>query len=115
MRMLRRIRGVTLRDRMRSEDIRRKLGMNNINDKVREIRMRWFGHVARMKDGNPVKQTMRMAIPGRRPRGRPKKRWKDNIKEDMKHFGVKPEDALDRGFWRTMTKVAYPKPEGMRP
>ena len=44
MRMLRRIKGVTLRDRLRSFNIRRELGVNDIIEKVREIRLRWYGH-----------------------------------------------------------------------
>ena len=42
MRMLRRIKGVTLTDRVKSVDIRKELGMNSIQDKVREMRLRWY-------------------------------------------------------------------------
>ncbi|XP_047501605.1 uncharacterized protein LOC125047442 [Penaeus chinensis] len=42
--MLRRIKGVTLRERERSTDIRRELGVSDINEKVKKIRMRWYGH-----------------------------------------------------------------------
>ena len=115
MRMLRRIRGVTLKDRMRSNDIRKELRIENIKDKVRETRMRWFGHVVRMDDKNTVKQTMLMAVPGKRPRGRPRKRWRENIKEDLRHFSVEPQDALDRIEWRTRTKAAYPTERDQRP
>ena len=55
MKISRRIKGVTLKDRKRSEDIRRELGINNISDKLRETRLRWYGHVVRMEDGNEVK------------------------------------------------------------
>ena len=79
MRMLRRIKGVTLKDKERSENIRKELGVNDINEKVKEIRMRWYGHVLRMDDGNPVKEVMHTEVEGKRPRGRPRKRWKDNI------------------------------------
>ena len=51
MRMLRWILGVSLRDRRRNEDIREVLGVACITDKVREARMRWYGHVLRMEDG----------------------------------------------------------------
>ena len=40
MRMLRRIKGVTLRDRVNSVDIRKELGVSSIQEKVREIRLR---------------------------------------------------------------------------
>ena len=40
MRMLRRIKGVTLRDKVKSVDIRKELGVNSIQEKVREMRLR---------------------------------------------------------------------------
>ncbi|XP_063592969.1 uncharacterized protein LOC134770009 [Penaeus indicus] len=90
MRMLRRTKGVTLRERERSTDFRRELGVNGINEKFKEMRMRWYGHVKR-REGHPAKVAMECVAPGRSPRGRPKKRWRDNGKEDMSHFGVRPE------------------------
>ena len=47
MRMLRRIKGVTVKDKMKSEDIRKELGVGSIKSKARESRLRWFGHVHR--------------------------------------------------------------------
>ena len=49
MRMLRRIKGVTLRDRVKSVDIRKELGVSSIQEKVREMRLRWYGHMRIMK------------------------------------------------------------------
>lgn len=43
MRMLRRRKGDTLRPRERSKDIRKELGVIDIKEQVREIRMRWYG------------------------------------------------------------------------
>ena len=45
MRMLRRIKGVTLRDKVKSVDIRKELGVTSIQKKVREMRLRWYGHM----------------------------------------------------------------------
>ena len=112
MRMLRRIKGVTLKDRERSENIRKKLGVNDINEKVREIRMRWYGHVMRMEDVNPVREIMEKQFEGTRPRGRPRGRWKDNVRKDMDHFQVSMKDAEDRVLWRRKTKAADPTKHG---
>ena len=49
MRMLRGIKGVTQRDKVKSVDIRKELGVNSIKEKVREMRLRWYGHMQRMK------------------------------------------------------------------
>ena len=79
MRMLRRIKGVTLRDKVKSVDIRKELGVNSIQDKVREISLRWYGHMQRMEENNEVRAVGDMRLPGKRPRGRPRGRWMDDI------------------------------------
>ena len=49
MSMLRRIKDVTLRDKVKSVDIRKELGVSSIQRKVREMRLRWYGHMQRME------------------------------------------------------------------
>ena len=49
MRMLKRIKGLTLRDIVKSVDIRKELGLNSKRDKVREMRLRLQGHMQRME------------------------------------------------------------------
>ena len=77
MRMLRRIMGVTLLDKKISEDIRRNLGVHKIQEIVREKRLRWYGHIMRMEENDPVKRAIDMELPGKRPVGRPRARWRD--------------------------------------
>ena len=50
MRMLRRIKGVTLRDRVKSADITKGLGVSSTQEKVREMKLRWYGHTQRMEE-----------------------------------------------------------------
>ena len=69
MRMLRRIKGVTLRDRVKSVDIRKELGVSSVQEKVREMRLRWYGHMQRMEENNEVRAVGDMRVPGKRPRG----------------------------------------------
>ena len=47
-------------------------------------------------------------LPGRRPRGRPKRRFMDEVKEDMKLVGVREEDAQDRVRWRQLIRCGDP-------
>ena len=51
---------------------------------------------------------MRLELPGRRSRGRPKRRFVDAVKEDMKLVGVREEDAGDRVRWRWMIHCSCP-------
>ena len=69
MRMLRRIKGVTQRDNVKTVDIRKELGVNNIQEKVREIRLSWYGHMQRMEESNEVRTVVDMIVPGKIPRG----------------------------------------------
>ena len=49
-----------------------------------------------------------MEVAGKRPRGRPKKRWCDVIQQDMEAAGVTVETAQDRDAWRRLTRMADP-------
>lgn len=46
---------------------------------------------------------------GQRPQGRPRKRWFEMLKEDMKKVGVSLEDTLDKNIWKHRTRAANPK------
>ena len=84
MRMLRWSCGYTLRDRIRNESIRTKLEVAPIEDKMRENRLRWFGHVQRRPFSAPVRRIDEIIVDGaRRFRGRPKMTWLEVIKKDM--------------------------------
>ena len=100
MRMLRRIKRVTIRDRIRSSDMRQELGVKGIVEIARQSRLRWYGHLMRMEEGNKVKEVWNMTVQGNRPRGRPKKRWMDCVKSDMEAIGLREEDASNRELWR---------------
>ena len=61
--------GVTLRDKVKSVDIRKELGVNSIKEKVREMRLRWYGHMQRMEENTEVRAVVDMILPGKRPKG----------------------------------------------
>ncbi|KAH0468862.1 hypothetical protein IEQ34_002094 [Dendrobium chrysotoxum] len=56
MRMLRWMSGFTLRDRIRNEHIREKVGVAPVEDKIRESRLRWFVHIKRRPSDDPVRK-----------------------------------------------------------
>jgi hypothetical protein len=77
MKFLREIIGKTRRDRIRNDDIREQLKVDNIKIDIEKNRLRWYGHIMRMADERIPKRTLEMKLRGRRPRGRPRTRWMD--------------------------------------
>ena len=59
MHMLRWMRGDTRRDKVRNEDIRTKIGVAFIEERMRENRLRWFDHVRHQRTDAPVRQVDR--------------------------------------------------------
>ncbi|KAK4347827.1 hypothetical protein RND71_034166 [Anisodus tanguticus] len=64
MRMLRWMCGHTRRDMSRNDDIRDKVGVSSVEEKMREARLRWFGHVQRRDINAPVRRCERLAMDG---------------------------------------------------
>ena len=106
--MLRRILGVSLKDKIRNEEIRKRCGVVDIIEKVREARLRWYGHVGRKDAAEPVRSIMEMEIKGNRGRGRPKKRWMDCVNEDLTVKKLTTDMARDRKKWRIRIRAADP-------
>jgi len=59
---------------------------------VKSRRMRWAGHVARMGQERGVYRVLVEKPEGKRPLGRPRRRWEDNIKTDLQEVGGGCED-----------------------
>ncbi|MCJ8745636.1 hypothetical protein PDJAM_G00132350 [Pangasius djambal] len=89
LKMLRFSLGVTRLDRIRNEYIRGTAHVGRLGDKVREARLRWFGHVQRRESEYIGRRMLDMELPGRRRRGRAKRRYMEVINEDMKLDGCK--------------------------
>jgi hypothetical protein len=73
---------------------------------IKSRRMRWEGHVARMGEKRNVYRLLVGKPEGKRPQGRPRRRWIDNIKIDLSEIGVNVVDwidlAQDRYRWRAL-------------
>ena len=82
--------------------------MNSIQEKFREMRLRWYGDMQRMEENNEVRAVVDMIVPGKRPRGRPRGRWMDGVRSDMQELRLTPEDAQDRTFWKSRIRAADP-------
>uniref|UniRef100_A0A914VIZ3 Uncharacterized protein n=1 Tax=Plectus sambesii TaxID=2011161 RepID=A0A914VIZ3_9BILA len=106
--MLRWTCGVTRLDRIPNTEIRRRLGVVPIIEKAQEHRLRWYGHVERRPDDHIGKIMQRMEVEGKRPRGRPKRRWMDTIRSDMTACGLMEQDTTNRDRWRSLIRKADP-------
>ena len=108
MKMLRFAMGVTRKDKIRNENIRRTVKVEQLGMKMREGRLRWYGHVMRRDQVYVGRQMMEIVLPGKRRRGRPKRRFLDAVNEDMREVGVKETDVEDRKMWRMMIRCGRP-------
>jgi hypothetical protein len=72
-------------------------------------RMRWAGHVAHMGEVRGAYNILVGRPEGRRPLGRPRRRWEDNIKMDLRDIGFGDVDWIhwtqDRGKWRVLVNT----------
>ena len=108
MKMLRFAMGVMRKDKTRNKHIRSTVKVEWLGMKMREGRLRWYGHVMRRDQEYVGRKMMEMELPGKRRRGRPKRRFLDVVKEDMKEVGVKEMDIEDRKMWRMMIRRGHP-------
>ena len=108
MKMLRFAMGVTRKDKIRNEHIRNTVKVERLEMKMREDRLSWYGHVMRRDQEYVERKMMEMELPGKRRRGRPKRRFLDVVKEDMEEVGVKETDIEDRKMWRMMIRCGHP-------
>ena len=100
--------GVNLTDRVASEEVCRRCGVKPVLTVIREGRLRWFGHVKRREGEGLLGEVMELEVTGVRPRGRPKKQWKNNIEEDLREMNLREADAMDRDGWRAAIKTSNP-------
>jgi len=73
--------------KLHNEELRDLYSLPNIVRVVKSRRMRWAGNVARMGEGRCVHRVLVGKLEGKRPLGRSKRRWEDNIKMDLREVG----------------------------
>jgi hypothetical protein len=97
MRMLRWICGNTRRDRIQNDNIRERLGVAPIEEKLVQHRLRWFGHIQRRPAEAPVRSgVIRRSSNEKRDRGRANLTWEESVKRYLKDWCITKELALDR-------------------
>ena len=80
MRMVRLMCGVKPKNRLPSKEPRERLGVDDIALILQQNRLRWYGHVLQKEDDDDwVKKCMEYEGEGPRPRGRPKRTWREVV------------------------------------
>ena len=73
--------------RLHNEELNDLYSSPNIVRVIKSRRMRWAGHAARMGEARGVYRVLVGKPEGRRPLGRPRRRWVDNIRMDLQEVG----------------------------
>jgi hypothetical protein len=93
-------------DRVRNDDIRDRLGIAPIEEKLVQHRLRWFGHIQRRPSEAPVHcEVLSRDINVKRDRGRLKLTWGEAINRDLKDWDIPRDFCLDRSAWKTAIDV----------
>jgi hypothetical protein len=92
--------------KLHNEELNDMYCSSNIVRLITSRTMRWAGHVARMGEGRGVHRVSVGKPEGKRPLGRPRRGWEDNIKMDVQEVGCEYMDwielAQDRDRWRAL-------------
>ena len=104
--------GKKLLDRVASEKVLRRCGMYDIMKLLKKWRIRWFGHVVRRNEDEPLAKVGMVQAPGRAPRGRPKKTWMKCVEDMMRENQITEVEAQDKETWRGVINRLISSTEG---
>ena len=110
---VRKIARVTRADRRRMVELREETGVQrSLTERLVRSRLQWVGHVERMADDRLPKRAAELREQGRRRRGRPRLRWEDCVKRDVKKAGEEGDwkkKTQDRVGWKRLADEAVKK------
>ena len=82
--------------------------VGRFGEKTREARLRLYGNIRSKDDGFIERRMLMMELPGKRKRGRSKRRFMDVVKEDTAEVEVTEEDTEVRNNWRRKIRCGDP-------
>ena len=86
---------MTSRGNIRNEHIRGTTRVVQASKKITEKRLKWYGHVRRMKEEHIVRRMLDVDTPGKRRNGRPNLRWKDAYERDKTEAVLKEDNTTN--------------------
>ena len=97
------------KDKIRNEVICNKVGVMPIEEKMKETRLRWFGHVRKRPKYAHIRRVNEMEqLVKKRGRDRSKKILGDTLKFDMQCMCLNKDMTKDRNTWKSRIHVADP-------
>jgi hypothetical protein len=78
--------------KLNNDDLHSLYSSPNIIRVIKSRRMRWAGHITHMEEGKGVYRVLVGRLESKRPLGRPRRRWEDNIKMDLREIGIDGEN-----------------------
>jgi hypothetical protein len=93
--------GVSLKDKRRSEDLLKLIGISSIEEIMDKSALRWLTHVERKEELDWVSCCRRVEVDGEAYRGRKMYTWGGRMDRVMKKKGMRVNMAVDRDAWRS--------------
>jgi hypothetical protein len=81
--------------KLHDEELNDLYSSPNLDGVIKSRRMRWTGNVARVGEGRGMCRVLVRKPEGKRPLGRPRRRWEDNIKMNLQEVGCGVMDWID--------------------
>jgi len=107
MRMVRWMCDVKATDKVPSKQLRERPGIDDIILVLQQNRLWWYEHVLRKEDTDWVNKCMEYELEGSRPRGRPKRTWRDVVQKDSQVDKLNRDDAMDRCRQKKLMKTGW--------
>ena len=97
-----------LQDRIPSKGLREGIGLDDIISVLQQNRLRWYGHMLQKEDNDWVKKCMEYEVEGTRPRGRPKKTWREIVEQETQlKLAVADRTKPEVEIWRRPKKSTF--------
>ena len=77
-------------------------------ENLRSRRLRWFGHMERREEGDPLAVIREWEVEGRCPSGRPRKTWQKTVEEDLQSLQINKAQALCHEEWKKIIACQTP-------
>ena len=96
--------------RLHNKELNNLYLSSNVIRVIKSRRLGWAGHVAKMGEGRGASKILTGKPTEKRPLGRPRRRWEDNIRMDLEEIGINVgnwvDSAQDRNYWRALVNAA---------